>query len=113
MNCEKSTLFCDDERDHSSTDPTMLEAEKVNPGSQEGQPRWIHAHLSFSELKAKTTTTPILRHFDPDCRATVVVYASDWAISGSLMQAYDQIYYPVMFASRTLLSNELNYRIAE
>ncbi|OWY95565.1 reverse transcriptase [Phytophthora megakarya] len=35
------------------------------------------------------------------------------AISGSLMQEYDQIYYPVMFASRTLKSNELNYGIAE
>ncbi|OWZ04402.1 hypothetical protein PHMEG_00023706 [Phytophthora megakarya] len=41
-----------------------------------------------------------------------VIYA-DWAISGSLMQEYDQIYYPVMFASRTLKSNELNYGIAE
>ncbi|OWZ05746.1 reverse transcriptase [Phytophthora megakarya] len=46
-------------------------------------------------------------------KATVVVYASDWAISGSLMQEYDQIYHPVTFASRTLKSNELNYGIAE
>ncbi|OWY96078.1 LOW QUALITY PROTEIN: reverse transcriptase [Phytophthora megakarya] len=45
--------------------------------------------------------------------ATVVVYASDWAISGALMQKYDQIYDPVTFASRTLKSNELNYGIAE
>ncbi|OWZ02254.1 LOW QUALITY PROTEIN: reverse transcriptase [Phytophthora megakarya] len=45
--------------------------------------------------------------------ATVVVYASDWAISGALMQEYDQIYYPVTFASRTLKSNELNYGITE
>ncbi|OWY91410.1 hypothetical protein PHMEG_00040018, partial [Phytophthora megakarya] len=58
-------------------------------------------------------TTSILRHFDPDRKATVVVYASDWAISGALMQEYDQIYYPVTFASRTLKSNELNYGIAE
>ncbi|OWZ15805.1 reverse transcriptase [Phytophthora megakarya] len=74
------------------------------PNSTEVDPRWIHAHRSFSVLKTKIATTPILRHFDPDQRATVVVYASDWAISGSLMQEYDQIYYP---------SNELNNGIAE
>ncbi|OWZ07784.1 reverse transcriptase [Phytophthora megakarya] len=110
----------------------VLEAENVDRGSQEDQevdhqktlgleapdptevdPRWIHAHRALSTLKAKIATTPILRHFDPDRRATVVVYASDWAISGSLMQEYDQIYYPSMFTSRTLKSNELNYGIAE
>ncbi|OWZ03708.1 reverse transcriptase [Phytophthora megakarya] len=79
----------------------------------EVDPRWIHAYRSFSVLKAKVVTTPILRHFDPDRRDTVVVYAGDWAILGSLMQEYDQIYYPVLFASRTLKSNELNYGIAE
>ncbi|OWZ11645.1 hypothetical protein PHMEG_00015307 [Phytophthora megakarya] len=109
----------------------VLEVERVDQGSQEDQvidhrktldleaqdftevdPRWIHAYRSFSVLKAKIATTPILRHFDPDRNATVVVYASDWAISGSLMQEYDKIYYPVVFASRTLKSNELNYGIA-
>ncbi|OWZ04641.1 LOW QUALITY PROTEIN: reverse transcriptase [Phytophthora megakarya] len=68
---------------------------------------------AFNVLKIRIATTPILRHFDPDRKATVVVYASDWAISGALMQEYDQIYYPVTFASRTLKSNELNYGIAE
>ncbi|OWZ09713.1 LOW QUALITY PROTEIN: reverse transcriptase [Phytophthora megakarya] len=110
----------------------ILEVESVDQGSQEDQaidhrktldpeaqdptevdPRWIHAYRSFRVLKAKIATTPILRHFDPDRSATIVVYASDWAISGSLMQEYDKIYYPVMFASRTLKSNELNYGIAE
>ncbi|OWY98749.1 reverse transcriptase, partial [Phytophthora megakarya] len=113
----------------------VLEAEGVDPGSQEDlkvahqrtldlvvsdptevDPRWIHAHRPFNVLKTRIATTPILRHFDPDRKATVVVYASDWAISGALMQEYDQIYYPVTFAtfgSRTLKSNELNYGIAE
>ncbi|OWY97631.1 reverse transcriptase, partial [Phytophthora megakarya] len=76
-------------------------------------PRWIHAHISFKVSKEKIATTPILRHFDPDRQAVVVVYASDWAISGALMQEYDQINYPVIFTSRTLKSNELNYGIAE
>ncbi|OWY98026.1 LOW QUALITY PROTEIN: reverse transcriptase [Phytophthora megakarya] len=110
----------------------VLEAENVDPGSPEDHvvdhrktldleasdltevdPRWIHAHRSFNVLKAKIATTPILRHFDPDRRATVVVYTRDWAISGPLMQEYDQIHYPLMFASRTLKSNELNYSIAK
>ncbi|OWY96774.1 reverse transcriptase, partial [Phytophthora megakarya] len=110
----------------------ILEVESADQGSQEDQvidhrktldleaqdltevnPRWIHAYRSFSVLKAKIATTPILRHFDPDQSATIEVYASDWAISGSLMQDYDKIYYHVMFASRTLKSNELNYGIAE
>ncbi|OWZ00209.1 LOW QUALITY PROTEIN: reverse transcriptase [Phytophthora megakarya] len=76
-------------------------------------PRCIHAYRSFRMHKAKLATTPTLHHFDRDRRATVVVYARDWAISGSLMQEYDKIYYPVMFASRTLKSNELNYGMAE
>ncbi|OWZ11029.1 reverse transcriptase [Phytophthora megakarya] len=110
----------------------VLEVECVDPGSQEGQaidqqkhldpeaqdltgvdPRWSHAYRSFSVLKSKIATTSILRHFDSDRRATVVVYVSDWAISGSLPQEYNKIYYLVMFASRTLKSNELNYGIAE
>ncbi|OWZ07519.1 reverse transcriptase [Phytophthora megakarya] len=106
----------------------VLEVESVDQGPQEDQatdpkrlwiwkrkmdPRWIHAYRSFSVLKSKIASTPILRHFDPDRRATVVVYASAWAISGSLMQEYDKLYYPVMFASRTLKLNGLNYGIAE
>ncbi|OWY98393.1 reverse transcriptase [Phytophthora megakarya] len=131
MNYEKSTC-CDGERGYPSADSTRVgsrERESRITGISRGRPpkdldleapdptevgpRWIHAHRSFSVLKTKIATTPILRHFDPDRRATVVAYASDWPISGSLMQEYDQIYYPVMFASRTLKSNELKYRIAE
>ncbi|OWY95992.1 LOW QUALITY PROTEIN: reverse transcriptase, partial [Phytophthora megakarya] len=40
----------------------------------------------------------------------------DRSVSGLILRSireYDQIYYPVMFASRTLKSNELNYGIAE
>ncbi|OWZ08396.1 reverse transcriptase [Phytophthora megakarya] len=65
----------------------------------EVDPRWIHAYRSFSVLKSKIATTPILRHYDPDRRATVL--------------EYDKIYYLVMFASRISRSNEINYGIAE
>ncbi|OWY96323.1 reverse transcriptase, partial [Phytophthora megakarya] len=74
----------------------VLEVESVDPESQEDQaidhqktldmeaqdlievdPRWIHAYRSFDVLKSKIATTSILRHFDPDRRATVVMYASE------------------------------------
>ncbi|OWZ13790.1 reverse transcriptase [Phytophthora megakarya] len=89
----------------------VSDSEKDNFGDLD--PRWIHAHNSFNVLKKKITTTPILRHYEPDQQAIVLVYGSDWAISGALMQKYDQIYYPVMCASRTLKSNALIYGIAE
>ncbi|OWZ01916.1 reverse transcriptase [Phytophthora megakarya] len=105
----------------------VLEAEGTDPRSQEDRnvdrrktsdperlilPRWIRAG-SMPIGPSTIATTPILRHFDSDRKATVVVYASDWAISGALIQEYDQIYYPVTFASRTLKLNELNYGITE
>ncbi|GMF48476.1 unnamed protein product [Phytophthora fragariaefolia] len=58
-------------------------------------------------------STPILRHFDPDRAPVVVDYASKWAISASLMQEHGRVYWPVMFTSRTLKSNEINYGIVD
>ncbi|POM65692.1 Reverse transcriptase [Phytophthora palmivora] len=76
-------------------------------------PRWIRDHRAFETLKSKIASTPILRHFDMDREAVVIVYGSDWAISAALVQEYDQIYYPITFVNRTLKSNELNYSPVE
>jgi hypothetical protein len=57
--------------------------------------------------------TPILKHFDPGRRPVVIVYASEWAISASLVQEHEEIYLPVTFVSRTLKPNELNYGVVE
>ncbi|KAE8985289.1 hypothetical protein PR001_g22929 [Phytophthora rubi] len=75
--------------------------------------RWIRAHKSFAKLKEKVSSAPILRHFQPELQPVVIVYANDWAISAALMQEHDTVFHPVMFASRTLKSNELNYGIVE
>ncbi|KAE9281327.1 hypothetical protein PF008_g27914 [Phytophthora fragariae] len=75
--------------------------------------RWIRDHKSFAKLKEKVSSTPILRHFQPELQPVVVVYANDWVISAALMQKHDTVFHPVMFASRTLKSNELNYGIVE
>ncbi|OWZ16692.1 reverse transcriptase [Phytophthora megakarya] len=99
-----------------SRDPTPDCVKTLNPETDDSadlDPRWIHAHRSFEVLKEKIAKTPILRHFDPDRQAVVVIYASDWVIAGALMQEYDQVYNPVMFASRTLKSSKLNYGIDE
>ncbi|KAE9191732.1 hypothetical protein PF004_g21520 [Phytophthora fragariae] len=81
--------------------------------SAEADLRWIRAQKSFSKLKEKVASTPILRHFRPELQPVVVVYANDWAISAALMQEHDDMFHPVMFTSRTLKSNELNYGIVE
>ncbi|KAE8973361.1 hypothetical protein PF011_g25284 [Phytophthora fragariae] len=81
--------------------------------SAEADLHWIRAQKSFSKLKEKVASTPILRHFRPELQPVVVVYANDWAISAALMQEHDDVFHPVMFASRTLKSNELNSGIVE
>ncbi|KAE8958655.1 hypothetical protein PR001_g30983, partial [Phytophthora rubi] len=81
--------------------------------SAEADLRWIRAQKSFSKLKEKVASTPILRHFRPELQPVVVVYANDWAISAALMQEHADVFHPVMFASRTLKSNELNCGIVE
>ena len=64
-------------------------------------------------LKSKIATNPILKHFDPDRIPVIVVYASKWAVSASLLQEYDGVYWPVTFVSRTLKPNEISYGMVE
>ncbi|GMF28755.1 unnamed protein product [Phytophthora lilii] len=76
------------------------------------QEKWVHARRAF-EVKSKFAETPMLKHFDPERESVVIVYASDWAISGVLTQEHDGVCMPVKFTSRTLKPNELNYDIVE
>ena len=43
----------------------------------------------------------------------IVVYASKWAVSASLLHKYDGLYWPVTFTIRTLKPNEINYGMVE
>uniref|UniRef100_A0AAV1TTL7 Reverse transcriptase domain-containing protein n=1 Tax=Peronospora matthiolae TaxID=2874970 RepID=A0AAV1TTL7_9STRA len=52
--------------------------------SNEG--RWTEAKVTFTMLKAKIATAPMLKHFDPDRSPVIVVYASKWAVSAALIQ---------------------------
>ena len=64
-------------------------------------------------LRANIATIRILQHFDPDRILVIVVYASKWAVSASLRQEYDDVYWSVTFLSRTLKSNKINYSMVK
>ena len=53
--------------------------------------RWEKSTIAFTLLKAKIATTPILKHIYPDRFLVIVVYASKWAVSASLLQKYDGV----------------------
>ncbi|KAE8981063.1 hypothetical protein PR002_g23935 [Phytophthora rubi] len=93
--------------------PTITPGEDQQNNQATADPKWDEAKAAFSELKRKIAATPILRHFDAEKRPVVIIYASEWAVSASLVQDHDGTYLPVMFTSRTLKKNELNYGIVE
>ena len=53
---------------------------------------WETATIAFTMIKTKTGNTPILTRFDPDTILVSVVYASNWAVSASILQEYDGVY---------------------
>ena len=58
-----------------------------NATSQDdNEERWDRVQVAFSMLKNKIATAPIVRHFDPTREAVIIVHASEWAISASLVQ---------------------------
>ena len=75
--------------------------------------RWARVQVAFAMLKNKIATAPILRLFDSDREPVIIVYASEWAISASLLQEYEGVYMPVTFTSRTLKPNEVNYGLVD
>ncbi|KAE8880134.1 hypothetical protein PF005_g4885 [Phytophthora fragariae] len=102
-----------DQAGRERADPTVTSVEDQQDSQITTDPKWVEAEAAFSELMRKIATTPILRHFDTEKRPVVIVYASEWAVSASQVQDHDGIYLPVMFTSRTLKQNELNYGIVE
>ena len=62
--------------------------------------RRARVQVPFAMLRNKISTAPILRHFDPTREAVIIVYASEWAISASLVQDYEGLTMPVTFTSR-------------
>ncbi|OWY97106.1 reverse transcriptase [Phytophthora megakarya] len=95
-------------KDPTSPQPSDPGLRGLDPERSEQDPNLIPGAQIFQGAKGEDREDADLTSLVPDRQAVVVVYDSDWAVSGALMQEYDQTYYPVMFASRTLKSNELN-----
>ena len=68
------------------------------------------AERSFKLLKEAFTKEPVLRHFDPDRPLFLATDASGYAISGILIQEFeDGKKHPVAFWSRKMTDAERNY----
>ncbi len=68
---------------------------------------------AFELLKAKFTSHPVLRHFQPERPTRVELDASNIGIAAVLMQQqeHNKQYHPVAFVSRTLSPPERNYKV--
>jgi len=70
------------------------------------------AHHAFETLKQKFISYPVLRHFDPSKPSTLSTDASDFALSGILLQPDDlNRLHPVAYWSRKMSPSEINYEI--
>ncbi|KAJ0391130.1 hypothetical protein ATCC90586_010973 [Pythium insidiosum] len=87
--------------------PRDLVLAKTSPG------HLATARVAFEVLKKKLAETPILRHFDPERRPIVVIYANDWAVASSLLQENEGSLEPITFCSRVLKQHELKFALAE
>ena len=74
----------------------------------DNEERWACVQVAFTVLKNKIDTAPVLIHFDPTRGVVIIVYASEWAISASLVQDNEGLIMSVTFTSRNPKANELN-----
>ncbi|KAH9182546.1 hypothetical protein AeNC1_015479 [Aphanomyces euteiches] len=58
---------------------------------------------------AAYSSTPLLRHADPEREFHVLLYTTTWAISATVCQYYDGVLHPVRFCGRTLKGGEPCY----
>jgi len=67
---------------------------------------------AFEELKDRLTSSPILRHYDPDLESILETDASDGVVAGVLSQLHlDGEWYPMAFFSKTMAPAECNYKV--
>ena len=67
---------------------------------------------AFEELKARLTSAPILRHYNPEYECMIETDASDGVIAGIFSQLHpDSQWYPVAYFSKTMSPAECNYEI--
>jgi transposase InsO family protein len=67
---------------------------------------------AFEELKARLTSAPVLRHYDPELESMIETDASDRVLAGMLSQLHpDGEWYLVAYYSKTMAPAECNYEI--
>jgi transposase InsO family protein len=67
---------------------------------------------AFEELKARLTSAPVLRHYNPELESMIETDASDGVLAGVLSQLHpDSEWYPVAYYSKTMAPAECNYEI--
>ena len=73
--------------------------------------------LVFQQLKTAFTSTPVLRHFNPDLETIIETDASDYVTSGILFQKHPEngklVLHPVAFISEKMSPAECNYEIGD
>ena len=76
--------------------------------------KWEEGHeLAFRTLQNRLSNYPVLRLPDHEREFILRTDASDVGLGATLMQEYDEQYFPVYFASRKLLDRERVYPIVE
>jgi hypothetical protein len=75
---------------------------------------WDDRHeWSITKLISAITTAPVLRYFDSSLDTEVFTDASDYAIGGWISQRFEDGWHPVLYVSRKLQPNELNFHTQE
>ena len=86
----------------------LVQLTKTNVPFRFGKECWD----AFEELKARLTSSEILRHYDLELQSMVETDASDGVIAGVLSQQHpDGQWYPVAYFSKTMAPAECNYGI--
>jgi len=68
---------------------------------------------AFSEIKCLLSNEPILKLPDLNQEFILQTNASNQSLGGCLLQMYDGIKHPVLYASKKLLPREQNYSLGE
>ena len=66
---------------------------------------------AFETLKRALTSTPVLRHYDPQLPTRVETDASQGVVAGVLQQKHGDLWHPAAYFSKTMSTAELNYDI--
>ena len=71
------------------------------------------ADCAFRELKDELCTAPILKLPDFDRTFILRTDASDTGLGAVLLQMYEQVYFPIAYASKTVSCTQMAYAVVE